>query len=190
MICPSYFFYGPVDGSGNPLTYDPYWQCYVNLTPTEQSWFITALQNFLFGVYNVTSTSVPVYRLLRPHFIKGREFPVNTIVTEGLELPTNWPPTLAVEPLTTTAVAAFYAAGPRDSNYEDLNQWPGGAGTTPMTYWQQVLTPLSFWKLTGLGAALDWIPANDPIPAKMTILAADNGRILLDDTGQMELLAA
>jgi len=96
------------------------------------------------------------YRLLEPHYINNQVFAVGAVLTEGVELPEGWIPTLAVDPLNNDAVKAFYAAGPRGIAYEDLAQW---ARATPQDGPQLTTRAVTFWikqggfyKLTGLGA--------------------------------------
>ena len=104
------------------------------------------------------------YRLLCPHYINGVVMVADDIVTEGVDVPNGWVPTLACDPLNTNAVNAFYAAGPRNAAHE-ANSTFGGAiwgtwrnGAPPpapaMTFWQRVAGQQYLWKLSGLGAAL------------------------------------
>lgn len=97
------------------------------------------------------------YFLLRPHNIKGF-IEQWTTVTEGVEVPLGWVPTMEVDPLNSPAVDAFYAAGPRSVENQLLQGWkqpvPSNLGTVwfrPVTFWVQIGP--NTWKLTGLGAA-------------------------------------
>jgi hypothetical protein len=104
-----------------------------------------------------------MYRLLAPHYLTTGMFPPNWIVTEGLEIPIGWIPTLDVDPLNARAVNAFYNAGPRNTAWEDLNRYtgmynPGYPGidipvNTPTTFWKQV-SGTSTFQLQGLGIGL------------------------------------
>jgi hypothetical protein len=127
--------------SGNPLT-------------TRLDW----KPNFIGGSTVVAAQ----YRVIQPHWINNNYYDVGTVLTEGSlytsgELPSNWVPTLAVDPLNTRAVDAFYAAGPRHISYDDLarwanSQWVNVAPSTlvvPVTYW--VKRGNQFF-LTGLGS--------------------------------------
>jgi hypothetical protein len=102
------------------------------------------------------------YRLLCPHYLNGVMMVADDIVTEGVNVPNGWVPTLACDPLNSAAVSAYYAAGPRSTAYE-ANPTFGGAiwGTwknggfppaPPATSWVRAGTNL--WKLNGLGANL------------------------------------
>src|SRR5215469_6741946 len=101
------------------------------------------------------------YRLLCPHYIGGVWYAQNTVVAEGAGLPFGWVPTLAVDPLNSEAVDAYYAAGPRNIAYE-ANPDFGGAYWPPVTGRIQDVMPAAathwvkltetLWRLTGLGA--------------------------------------
>ena len=104
-----------------------------------------------------TSITGGKYRLLLPHWLNNTYYDANSIITEGVDVPFGWVPTLAVDPLTTTAVQAFFNAGPRGGGqYEDLNMTNTFRAAfnvlmPPVTYWKQ---SGGFWTLTGLGATL------------------------------------
>jgi hypothetical protein len=104
------------------------------------------------------------YLLLRPHYLLTGYQPAGVTITEGVDVPVSWVPTLCVDPLNTDAVNAFYSAGPRDRSYEDLNLWAGTATLTiqPVTFWISTGTNYIgsgvFWSLTGLGASKAPIP--------------------------------
>ncbi len=95
------------------------------------------------------------YLLLYPHQINDTVIPAGTIISEGVEVPFNWVPTLAVDPLDERAARLFYAAGPRDvasASSNDLNEF--GVMPTqyrPTTFWKQV-PGTGTWALTGLGS--------------------------------------
>ena len=127
--------------SGNPLT-------------TRLDWRPT---------FNGSTLVAAQYLLLRPHWINNTYYDAGTVLTEGSlytagVLPTNWVPTLAVDPLNTRAVNAFYAVGPRRGGYyEDINWWayiitPLNPMIQAVTYWKN--TSGNTWVLTGLGANL------------------------------------
>jgi hypothetical protein len=112
------------------------------------------------------------YLLLRPHYLGSGWQPEGTTIVEGADIPLNWVPTLAVDPLTTDAVTAFYNAGPRHNSWEDLNFFGTMIRNQPVTYWVpfyalnafqkgafqlnafQVIGGVQQWKLTGLGTSL------------------------------------
>ena len=112
-----------------------------------------------------STTVAGQYRLLVPHTLKGGVYyEANSIVTEAVEIPANWVPSLAVDPLNTRAVNAFYAAGPRRGGYyEDVNNLPYiqfafNTPIAPATFWKNTFG--NTWVLTGLGSNLP--PVNAP----------------------------
>lgn len=99
------------------------------------------------------------YFLLRPHFVNDVYIDQWTTVTDGVEVPANWVPTMEVDPLNQAAVDAFYAAGPRpqpQSSLLDMQNWnqraPGNPNVwhKPVTFWFQ---RGNFWFLSGLGSS-------------------------------------
>ena len=118
------------------------------------------------------------YLFLRPHYINDVYLPVGTVWSTY-----NWVPTLAVDPLDTAAVTAFYNAGPRDGGiYEDTNFWPGASSRAPVTYWK-IVPP--YWTLTGLGAGLPGIPVEG---YALGLLMTEDDRSILTESG-VEILA-
>lgn len=111
---------------------------------------ITAFQKNAFQ-FNAFQIGQAQYRLITPHTIGATFYDQDTIVTEGFELPINWVPSLAVDPLNSPAVDAFYAAGPRSVRLPDEFAWQRRVMTAPITYW--LLTPPNKYTLTGLGVA-------------------------------------
>jgi len=111
-------------------------------------------QNTGFQIAGVVPIVLASYRLLSPHVIQGVYLDANAIVTEGGAIPFGWVPTLAVDPLSSTAVSAFYMAGPRyPGEYEDLNNWSYFRSSfnqpqPSVTHWHKSGV---FWSLTGLG---------------------------------------
>jgi len=106
------------------------------------------------GTFVPTLVYTGLYLFLRPHYISDQ-----TINAGETRAAYNWLPSLAVDPLDTTAVNNFYAGGPRvGGQYEDLNlfQLPfytgGSQPIRPVTYWIQ--SAPRTWKLTGLGVNL------------------------------------
>lgn len=145
-----------------------------------------------YGTVNIlggpaTSTASGQYRLLEPHFLNNQYVnnqwrDVDDILTEGIDIPFGWVPTLAVDPLNSTAAAAFWLAGPRDlvtAPSEDLTIY-NNLYRSPhriITYWVKlpvtlvnkalyvntgfinilpgitfISNPPNTWVLTGLGA--------------------------------------
>jgi hypothetical protein len=98
----------------------------------------------------------PQYRLLKSHYLTTGWFDVDTIITEGMDVPIGWIPTLGVDPLNPQAVTAFYNAGPRSaSSYEDVNEFENAtrSRTRPVTFWKPV-SGTHTYTLTGLGIGL------------------------------------
>ena len=82
------------------------------------------------------------FRFLSDHYINDRTISAGEIV----EMPSDWVPSNAVEPLDAEAVEAFWRAGP---------QQRGAIRIVPTTYWLAAPIPGSSarrWTLTGLGA--------------------------------------
>ena len=123
------------------------------------------------------------YMLLRSHYIGGAELPPGTIITEGIDVLSNWIPTLAVDPLNTAAVNDFWAAGPKDNGQESLNWWADTARIKPVTYWTTFGSPISYWNLTGLGAALPWLPIGNAGDG-YKVLMTEDGRPIMTESGQ------
>lgn len=95
------------------------------------------------------------YLLLIDHYLATGYTPAGTTVTEGIEIPIGWIPTLAVDPLNTLAIQNFWNAGPPqfDSEvYRDQYQPGIPLFRRPVVYWQFV-SPGTFI-LTGPGATL------------------------------------
>jgi|SRR5215472_4060384 len=104
------------------------------------------------------------YIVLQPHWINNIYYDVGQTIAETSndgpgQVPVGWIPTLAVDPINSFAVTAFYNAGPRGISYEDLAQWANSqwANVSP----SPVYTAKTFWvkhgnqySLTGLGAGL------------------------------------
>lgn len=112
------------------------------------------------GHGSVTPFFNPMYRLLEDHQLNDGVIPAGSIITSGSDVPSNWIPTLAVEPLNSSAATAYYNAGPRDLSQgttNDRSVFPGSnlipftPVPQPKTYWQQVRGSRAF-QLTGLGS--------------------------------------
>ena len=97
------------------------------------------------------------YRLLTDHYVGSRWLPAASIVTEGVDVPVGWKPSLSVDPLDGDATQALWNQMPGlllDGEFA----WPGGSrfsGTdnpAPMTYWKKIDDDTFI--LTGLGASL------------------------------------
>jgi hypothetical protein len=95
------------------------------------------------------------YRLLVPHWIEDAYLEANTIVTEGVNIPVGWKPTLGCEPLNSAGLSAF-AAQPPGLCPLIQSQFSNNVVSGPTTAW--VGTPqaegCTKWQLTGLGASL------------------------------------
>jgi len=84
------------------------------------------------------------FRFLSDHYINDRIYSAGEIV----EMPADWKPGNAMEPLDAEATEAFWRAGP---------QQLGAIRVTPQTYWVSAVIPGSSamgWTLTGLGSGL------------------------------------
>jgi hypothetical protein len=91
---------------------------------------------------------MPRWRILNDIYVGGIYYTAGELV----DLPREWVPTGAVEPLDNDALDAFYAAGPQQP---DLirPRWTNDNAQLPRTYWRQI--PGSpRWTLTGLGVDL------------------------------------
>lgn len=113
----------------------------------------TAFQKNAFQ-FNAFQIGQAQYRLLQPHYIGNRYIDQLSIITEGFEIPINWIPTLAVDPLNTPAVQAFWNAGPRVQDWNTFNEFGlenfiSTPQVKPATYWVQ--NSPGVWTLTGLG---------------------------------------
>ena len=127
------------------------------------------------------------YRLLRPQYLSSGWRPAGDVINEGVDVHLGWAPTLAVDPLNTQAVNAFYAAGPRDNAHESLNFWAGGEFVPkPATYWY-IFTDTSgqeYWALSGLGASLAMLPLPFvPLPYGSLLLEGGGFQYLLLESG-------
>lgn len=95
------------------------------------------------------------YVLLVPHYINDGYYPAYTTVTEGVELPFGWPPTLAVEPLNAPAIQNYWNQGPKPMTdaqpYKEF--FPFFQTYKRSVYWLPTGIPGQF-QLTGNGAAL------------------------------------
>jgi hypothetical protein len=100
--------------------------------------------------------TVRQYRLLVPHYLALIGYAeAGLIVTEGIEIPVGWIPTLACEPLTTGAIQSYWDAGPRYAAGAEYSEdfYPFVPIQRPAVYWQP-LGPLGYFQLTGAGASL------------------------------------
>jgi hypothetical protein len=127
-------------------------------------------------------TMTAQYLLLRPHLLGSVEAAPGAVITEGVDVPGGWVPTLAVDPLNAAGATAFYNAGPRDGGaYEDLIYWPGWLQVAPVTRWVKTGGPIGYWSLTGLGAGFAPIPIGGGFPTGT--LLDEGGGPLLDEQG-------
>lgn len=110
------------------------------------------------------------YKLLTDHYFPNKGIVLaGTYVTEGDgNIPIGWTPTLAVEPLNSDAITAFWNTGPRGMNDAEcgrdywplgwLNRFENGDPTIPIrapsVYWAPVAGRPGVWQLTGNGASL------------------------------------
>ena len=100
------------------------------------------------------ATAAASYLLLAPHYLTVVGYvPAGTLVTEGLNVPTGWQPTLACDPQIATAIQNFWTMGPptgADTNYLSNPQ------VRPTIYWVGIPGHLNVYQLTGAGASLGY----------------------------------
>jgi hypothetical protein len=106
------------------------------------------------------------YRLLAPIYVQDRYMEAGTIVTDqggNANIPVGYvPPPLACEPLDDTAIAFYYAAGPRGVGGAEFGltiqfgyaggpgHFVGQQGGKPTIYWSRVISgPFIRYQLTG-----------------------------------------
>lgn len=110
----------------------------------------------IMGGHPASSMAPCVYRLIEVHYLNyeqsgGRTYEIDDIVTEGIEIPFGWFPTLAVDPQNLNAAARYWEAGPRDlatAYSNDLSVYGDNlyrSRVRPVTYWTEVgVTGLSY----------------------------------------------
>jgi len=114
----------------------------------------------LFFFPAVTPTIAATYRLLVDHYILNTYLLANTTVTEGIEVPLGWVPTIAAEPLNTTAIQNYWNAGPSgvSSAQYGIDYFSApfflGPPTRVGVFWQQIAGSAGRFQLTGAGASL------------------------------------
>src|SRR5262249_34264616 len=105
------------------------------------------------------------YRLLADHYLASGYAQAGTVVTEGLEIPLDWIPTLATEPINLLAIRKYWLAWPRGMADAEAQRdfyptyWNRGVNlvavgaplTAPTVYWRQV--GKGKFQLTGDGAS-------------------------------------
>lgn len=96
------------------------------------------------------------YLLLVDHYLATGYTQAGTVVTEGVQIPVGWLPTLAVDPLNTSAVLAFWNNGPRGQQDAEKARdfFPFIPFTAPQVYWAAVPGQQGVYVLTGAGALL------------------------------------
>lgn len=97
------------------------------------------------------------YRLLADHYINNQTLVAGTVVTTGVEVPSNFLPNANCEPLDTPAIQAFFDLGPDYFNVSsNLGVVRGGGASS--VHWQLIgrsSSPKSdIYQLTGAGASL------------------------------------
>src|SRR5437868_3003596 len=94
---------------------------------------------------SITPIVLPSYLLLTDHYLATGYTPAGTTVTEGKEIPIGWIPTLAVDPLNTVAIQAFWNAGPRALAEAEASRefYPvaGNIFRRPVVYWIRTNLP-------------------------------------------------
>jgi hypothetical protein len=87
------------------------------------------------------------FRILNDMYVEG----IHRSAGEIVDLPQDWIPNAAVEPLDSDALASFYRAGPQTPDLIRPH-WTHDNVQLPATFWVQVPGEPVRWKLTGLGA--------------------------------------
>jgi hypothetical protein len=83
------------------------------------------------------------FRMLSDHYINDRIFSAGEVV----EMPADWVPSNAVEPLDADATEAFWRAGPQQLGAIRV--------ALPTTYWLATsMGAVTKWQLTGLGSSM------------------------------------
>jgi hypothetical protein len=113
------------------------------LSPASPTVFLTS-SNLVLGFES--GVSLGTFRFLKDHWVDEDYI----LAGDVKEMFTFWVPTADVEPLDTTAVNAFYSAGPK-LGAVIRSQFTNRPIAPPITYWR-ALSP-NLWALTGLGAA-------------------------------------
>ncbi len=102
-----------------------------------------------YGLINILggpASGLPAqYRLIEPHWINNIYYDIDTVITEGVEIPFDWIPTLAVDPVNFSGAVKMWAAGPRDvatAVSNDLNVFSNlyRSPKKPVTYWIELAT--------------------------------------------------
>ena len=106
------------------------------------------------------------YRLLTDHYIGGVYLQAGTTVTEGVEVPSGWLPSIATDPIDNDAINKFFAEGPRGQSDAEPNRslgpWFSG------TRWSGIgIGPPSS---TGFVSALSFNSLALALPSVSTIL--------------------
>src|SRR5262245_30995536 len=89
------------------------------------------------------------YRLISDHYVNGGLLWAGSIVSEGVEIPVGWRPTLACDPQDSDGLQKFFDAGPPpggpqgDCLYSSVkfngNRWDGRPVAGPDRYWEIVV---------------------------------------------------
>jgi hypothetical protein len=93
-----------------------------------------------------------IYMLLVPHYLAKGLVPAGTVVTEDVDVPIGWVPTLAVDPQNDSAIWAYWHAGPRVGAEYSQDYYPFNALQSAAVHWQAT-GPAGTYQLTGAGAS-------------------------------------
>ena len=112
-----------------------------------------------------------LYRFLADHSVGPFYFQAGTTASTADDgvglLPVGWVPTGGVEPLDSSAVAAFFAAGPQ-FGWPIRQQWTGIGVPRPVTYWVpdpmlRLAIPIASMSLSA--SAQDWASPSTALTA-------------------------
>jgi hypothetical protein len=107
------------------------------------------------------------FRLLMDHFLPntcgGAFYPAGSVITVGIDVPVDWVPTQAVDPLNQLAIEAYWNNGPINRGgsepWRDQGPWGpqngrfvGSFVSAPLVYWAP--SGGNTYTLTGAGASL------------------------------------
>jgi len=113
-------------------------------------------QNVALDIPAVIPVIPAQYRLLVDHYLVTGYTGAGTIVTEGVQIPFGWIPTVAVDPLNSVAIQKYWNAGPTQlvEGERSRDFYPFATWFKPSVYWSQVPGTNNTFILTGAGASL------------------------------------
>jgi hypothetical protein len=97
---------------------------------------------------------LPSYLLLVDHYLTSGYAVAGTTITEGIDVPIGWIPTLGVDPLNAPAIQAFWNAGPRALADSEASRefYPviGRIFRRPVVYWTRTNLPVTLTTDSGV----------------------------------------